>query len=292
MTDLELLTARASRVGSLPVARVLPSRPHRTVGAWCFADLMGPVELAAGAGVDVAPHPHCGLQTVTWLFAGEILHRDSLGSEQVIRPGQCNLMTAGHGVAHSEESVTRTGGPVHGIQLWAAQPSVTRGGDAAFEHHGELARVAMTGARGDAEATVFVGGFAGVASPARRDWESFGAEVAVRGAVDVPLVAAHEHLVVVIDGAVAVDGTAIAPGVHAYLAPGRDGATLQSADDARVLLLGGVPFPEPIEMWWNFVARSRQELGEAWRQWSDGAPRFPSVASPLPRTEVAPPPWL
>jgi redox-sensitive bicupin YhaK (pirin superfamily) len=169
---------------------------------------------------------------------------------------------------------------------------VTRGGDAAFEHHGELARVAMTGARGDAEATVFVGGFAGVASPARRDWESFGAEVAVRGAVDVPLVAAHEHLVVVIDGAVAVDGTAIAPGVHAYLAPGRDGATLQSADDARVLLLGGVPFPEPIEMWWNFVARSRQELGEAWRQWSDGAPRFPSVASPLPRTEVAPPPWL
>jgi redox-sensitive bicupin YhaK (pirin superfamily) len=117
MTDLELLTARASRVGSLPVARVLPSRPHRTVGAWCFADLMGPVELAAGEGVDVAPHPHCGLQTVTWLFAGEILHRDSLGSEQVIRPGQCNLMTAGHGVAHSEESVTRTGGPVHGIQL-------------------------------------------------------------------------------------------------------------------------------------------------------------------------------
>ncbi len=274
------------------MARVLPARPHRTVGGWCFVDLMGPVELAAGEGVDVAPHPHCGLQTVTWLFAGEILHRDSIGSEQVIRPGQCNLMTAGHGVAHSEESVSRSGGPVHGIQLWAAQPSATRDGDAAFEHHGGLPRVALSGPRGAAEATVFVGGFGGVESPARRDWESVGAEVQVRGRVDLPLAGAHEHLVVVIDGAVTVDRTALAPGTHAYLAPGRDGVALQAADDARVVLLGGLPFPETVEMWWNFVARSREELGVAWRQWSDRDPRFPEVASPLPRTEVPPPPWL
>ena len=298
MTELELLTARASQVGSLPVARVLPSRPHRTVGAWCFADLMGPVDLPAGEGADVAPHPHCGLQTVTWLFAGEILHRDSLGSEQVIRPGQCNLMTAGHGVAHSEESTSRRGGRVHGIQLWAAQPSATRDGAAAFEHHADLPRVALSGPQGAGEATVFVGGFAGVASPAQvdqgRDWESLGVEVTVRGAVDVPVVATHEHAVVVIDGTVAVGGMPLAAGTHAHLGPGPDGFTLEAIDepdDARVVLLGGVPFPEELTMWWNFVARSRAEISAAWQQWSDGDPRFPDVASPMPRTEVDPPHW-
>jgi redox-sensitive bicupin YhaK (pirin superfamily) len=292
MAELERLTGRGSRVGSLPVARVLPSRPHRTVGGWCFADLMGPVELPAGEGADVPPHPHCGLQTVTWLFAGEMLHRDSLGSEQVIRPGQCNLMTAGHGVAHSEESVSRSGGLVHGIQLWAAQPLATRDGEAAFEHHADLPRVALLGANGgSAEATVFVGGFAGVESPARRDWESIGAEVVVRGAIDVPLVAAYEHLMVVIDGAVTVDRSDLAPGEHAYLPIGRGGATLQATDGARVVLLGGLPFPEQLTMWWNFVARSRDEIDVAWRQWTDGDARFPAVASPLPRTEVDPPHW-
>jgi redox-sensitive bicupin YhaK (pirin superfamily) len=253
---------------------------------------MGPVELAAGEGVDIAPHPHCGLQTVTWLFAGEILHRDSLGSEQVIRPGQCNLMTSGHGVAHSEESVTRTGGRVHGIQLWVAQPAATRDGDAAFEHIADLPRVALRGASGDGDATVFVGAFSGVESPARRDWEHFGAEVHVRGAVDVPLDRAHEHAVIVIDGAVRVDGTDLAPGTHAYLAPGRDGCALAAVDDARVILLGGAPFPEELVMWWNFVARTRDEIAKAWRQWTDRDPRFPEVASPLPRTEIAPPPWI
>jgi redox-sensitive bicupin YhaK (pirin superfamily) len=291
--ELELLRARASQVGALPVARVLPSRVHRTVGAWCFADLMGPVELGVGEGVDVAPHPHCGLQTVTWLFAGEILHRDSLGSEQVIRPGQCNLMTAGHGVAHSEESVTRRGGRVRGIQLWVAQPAATRDGDAAFAHIADLPRIALRGARGDAEATVFVGAFAGAESPARRDWDHFGAEAHLRGSVDVPLATAHEHAVVVIDGAVEVDGTELAPGTHAFLAAGRDGCALTAVGgDARVILLGGAPFPEELVMWWNFVARTRDEIATAWRQWTDGDERFPEVASPLPRTEIAPPPWL
>jgi len=292
VADIETWESRASRVGALPVARVLPVRAHRTVGAWCFADLMGPVDLPAGEGADVAPHPHCGLQTVTWLFAGEILHRDSLGSEQLIRPGQCNLMTAGHGVAHSEESVSRSGGRVHGIQLWAAQPSATRDGAPAFEHHGELPRVALRGAGGSAEAAVFVGEFAGVTAAARRDWEYFGADLQLRGAVDVPLVVGHEHLVVVVDGVVRVDNTDLDPGAHAYLPPGRAAATLRAASDARVVLLGGVPFPEELTMWWNFVARSRDEISAAWQQWSDGDPRFPDVASPMPRTEVAPPPWF
>jgi redox-sensitive bicupin YhaK (pirin superfamily) len=290
--ELELLTARSTRVGSLPVARVLPSRPHRTVGAWCFADLMGPVELARGEGVDVAPHPHCGLQTVTWLFDGEILHCDSLGSEQVIRPGQCNFMTAGHGVAHSEESTSRAGGLVHGIQLWVAQPAETVEGEPAFEHIADPPQVALKGPNGGAEAIVFVGEFAGAASPARHDWEHFGAEVQLRGAVDLPLGRAHEHAVIVIDGVLRVDGVELAPGTHVYLPPGRDGCTLAATDDARVILLGGVPFPEELVMWWNFVARTRDEIATAWRQWTDADDRFPTVASSLPRTEVDPPPWL
>ena len=126
--SVEVLESRASLVGELTVRRALPRRAHRTVGAWCFADHMGPATVTVERGIDIGPHPHIGLQTVTWLVAGEILHRDSLGSEQVIRPGQLNLMTAGDGVAHSEERTGRYAGEVHGIQLWVAQPSSTRCG--------------------------------------------------------------------------------------------------------------------------------------------------------------------
>src|SRR5688572_17423403 len=133
---LELLDARESRVGALTVRRALPQRARRTVGAWCFVDHLGPTP--PGADVGIAPHPHSGLQTATWLLDGELLHRDSLGSEQEIRPGQLNLMSAGRGVAHSEEA---TGGrrerTLHGVQLWLAQPEATRHGPAAFEHHAE-----------------------------------------------------------------------------------------------------------------------------------------------------------
>ena len=129
--DLEVLEARQAHVGAFAVRRLLPRRQRRTVGAWCFVDHMGPADLTGGNGLDIGPHPHIGLQTVTWLFDGEVLHRDSLGSEQLIRPGQLNLMTAGHGVAHAEESPATTG-LTHGVQLWVAQPRETRDGAAAF----------------------------------------------------------------------------------------------------------------------------------------------------------------
>jgi hypothetical protein len=121
----EIIAGRTAMVGSVPVRRVLPRRPRRTVGAWCFADHVGPVEVS-GSGADIGPHPHMGLHTVTWLLDGELLHRDSLGSEQLIRPGQVNLMTAGHGVAHAEESAPGARGVLHGVQLWVAQPEATR----------------------------------------------------------------------------------------------------------------------------------------------------------------------
>src|ERR687897_3072291 len=120
------------------VRRLLPQRPRRMVGAWCFVDVFGPDDVADRPGMQIGPHPHTGLQTVTWLVQGEVLHRDSLGSEQPIRPGQLNLMTAGHGVSHAEESPAGPPTHQHGIQLWVAQPEATRHGPAAFEHHAEL----------------------------------------------------------------------------------------------------------------------------------------------------------
>ncbi len=288
---VEVLETRRSTVGSMEVRRALPRRGHRTVGAWCFADHMGPVPVTEEQGVDIGPHPHIGLQTVTWLVAGEILHRDSLGSEQLIRPGQLNLMTAGRGVAHAEEASGQYRGDLHGIQLWVAQPEGTRHGEPAFEHHAELPTVDL----GTAIATVIVGALDGVASPARRDTDHTGVEVVLRpGTALVPVPAAHEHAVVVLDGAVCIDGTAVGPGQLGYVGAGRDELALSSADGttARLLLLGGVPFGEEILMWWNFVARSRDEVAEAQRTWNtgDGA-RFGAVASDLARIEAPPLAW-
>lgn len=275
---VELLTARETVVGEMRVRRALPRRGHRTVGAWCFADHMGPASVTEDRGVDIGPHPHIGLQTVTWLAAGEVLHRDSLGSEQVIKPGQLNLMTAGRGVSHSEEATGRYAGELHGIQLWVAQPQSTRWGEPAFEHWPSLPAASV----GGVEATVLVGSFAGVASPARRDTDHFGAELVVRGPGEAPIEAGHEHAVVVLEGSVTVDGATVEPGRLGYLAPGR--SSLAFGGSGRLLLLGGEPFESEIFMWWNFVARSTDEVDEAWADWESAeSTRFGSVASPLAR---------
>ncbi len=285
---LELEVGRATQVGSLPVRRVLPHRPRRTVGAWCFADLVGPVPVRAAGSVGIGPHPHMGLQTVTWLVSGGLLHRDSLGSEQLIRPGQLNLMTAGHGVAHAEEDPGLVGGVLHGVQLWVAQPQGTRDGAPGFEHHEDLPRTELEGAR----ATVLVGEFAGLESSARRDTEHVGVELTLRRpGVLVPLHDDYEHALVVLEGSVSVDGQAVEPGVLAYLGRGRHECQFDVSAPARVLLLGGVPFPEPVLMWWNFVARTREEISEARHQWSADDGRFGTVRSSLERIEVGRPPW-
>ena len=278
---------RVTQVGSLPVRRVLPQRPRRTVGAWCFADHVGPVAADEAGAFGIGPHPHMGLQTVTWLVSGALLHLDSLGSEQLIRPGQLNLMTAGHGVAHAEED-PGTVGDLHAVQLWVAQPDATRDGAPAFEHHAELPRVDLEGG----EATVLVGDFAGRTSPARRDTEHMGAELTLRrGTSVVPLRGDYEHALVVLDGSVRVDAESVEPGVLAYLGAGRAEVALVADASARALLLGGLPFPEPVLMWWNFVGRTRDELSEARRQWSSDDGRFGTVPSSLSRREVGPAPW-
>lgn len=287
--SVEVIAARDTVVGTLPVRRALPRRERRMVGAWCFLDHMGPVTVTAEQGMDIAPHPHIGLQTVTWLVSGQVVHRDSLGSEQLIRPGEVNLMTAGNGVSHSEERPERAGGELHGVQLWIAQPDETRHGPAAFEHHSDL----PTAEIGSAEVTVLVGELDGLASPARRDTDHLGAELRVgRGRATLPLREGREHAVAVLDGSVTVQDRFVATGELAYLGPGRDEVELAARDSARCLLIGGTPFPEPVLMWWNFVARDREEIGAAYRDWASAAERFGRVDSRLPRIETTAPPWL
>ncbi|WP_426571226.1 pirin family protein [Aquihabitans sp. McL0605] len=286
--DIEVTEGRAAEVGEFQVQRVLPYRARRTVGAWCFVDQMGPGPVTAEHGLDIAPHPHIGLQTVTWLLHGEVLHRDSLGSEQVIRPGQLNLMTAGAGVSHSEETRGVYDGTLHGVQLWVALPDATRFGAPAFEHHFELPRVELD----NGAATVLVGELAGTTSPARRDTDHFGADLALQvGTSTVPLAPTHEHAVAVLDGAVAVDGTLLEPGRLGYLGVGRRELALTADAPARVLLLGGTPFPDQLVMWWNYVARTRDEVTEAHHSWVGDDGRFGTVRSPLDRIVIGDPPW-
>ena len=287
MTDVELTASHEAQVGEFTVRRALPRRGRRTVGAWCFADHMGPADVTEGSGLDVGPHPHMGLQTVTWLLDGQALHKDTLGSEQVITPGQLNLMTAGHAVAHAEEATGHYRGRLEGIQLWIALPDATRDGTAAFEHHAELPRCDLDGA----VATVLVGDLAGTRSPARHDTPLIGADLDLRAPTTVPLRPDFEYALVVMRGAVAVGGTQATPGHLAYLGLGRDEVRLDVTEPARAILLGGEPFAEPLLMWWNFVARTRDEIDDAYASWRDQDDRFGRVRSSLPVIPAAAPFW-
>src|SRR4051794_30776701 len=270
---VELSDSRDERVGNIRVRRALPRRRRRTVGAWCFADHMGPAQVSEASGLDVGPHPHIGLQTVTWLIGGEVLHRDSLGSEQVIKPGELNLMTAGNAVVHAEEATGHYRGTLAGIQLWAAMPEATRHGAAAFEHHAELPRRDLDGG----VATVFLGDFANLVSPARHDTPLVGVDLALHDSTTLPLRPDFEYAVVVLDGALGIDSQPLAPGKLGYLGRGRDELTLGVGEPTHAVMLGGAPFQEPIVMWWNFVGRSRAEIDAAYASWSAQDDRFGPV---------------
>ncbi len=225
---------------------------------------MGPAPIEPPRGLDIAPHPHTGLQTLTWLVEGEALHRDSLGTQQPIRPGELNLMTAGRGVAHSEEGTANYRGELHGAQLWIAQPSATRDGPPAFEHHATLPQVDLVGA----VATVLVGRLGDVVSPARHDTDHVGVDLSLHGG-DTTLALRDdvEYALIVLSGAARVDDHVVEPGHLAYLGLGRDEIRLTSRERSRALLVGGVPFEEPVMMWWNYVARTRQEILDAHQSW-------------------------
>lgn len=257
------------------VRRLLPHRERRMVGAWCFVDHFGPEDIGSGPGMQVPPHPHTGLQTVTWLLEGEVLHRDSLGSLQTIVPGQLNLMTSGHGIAHSEESPPGHPPGMHGLQLWVALPEGARSGEARFEHYPTMPVRTEDGVT----ITVVVGELGELRSPARVHTPLFGAEVALAAGSEtsVPLRTDFEYAAVTLTGTAQVGDTALEPGALLYLGSGRDAIPLRAAAEARLFLLGGEPFEEPLVMWWNFVARSHEEIVAAREDWAAGAARFGEV---------------
>lgn len=272
---------------AMAVTRTLPNRARRMVGAWCFLDHYGPDDVADSPGMRVPPHPHTGLQTVSWLVEGEVLHRDSLGSLQLIRPGGLNLMTAGRGISHSEESAaspTDRSPALHGVQLWVALPGSDRGVEPRFEHHADLPVLDRDGAA----ATVFLGELGGVASPAIVHSPLVGAEVVLSPGADarLPLRPEWEHAVLVLSGEADVDGEPLGRGPLLYLGCGRTALPLRAGEPARVLLLGGEPFEERIVMWWNFVGRDHDEVVAARADWAAGASRFGTVrgyaGDPLP----------
>ena len=253
--------------GGFGIARALPSASRRTVGAWCFLDHAGPVRFPPGKGMRVGPHPHIGLQTFTWMIEGEVLHNDSLGNRQLIRPGEVNLMTAGRGIAHSEESVGEQGA-VHAAQLWIALPDAHRHGEPAFVHHPKLPQVQVDGFR----ATVLAGRAFDQRSPVQLHSDLVGIDVVAEGAARtrVDLDPRFEHALLCLRGAAQVDDEAIEPGSLLYAAPGRTQLELRCDAAAQLLLIGGTPFPEPVLMWWNFVARTPQEIQGAAADWNAG----------------------
>ncbi len=300
--DVELVEPRDVPLGgprAMTVRRTLPSRGRSLVGPFCFADHYGPDDVAATGGMDVPPHPHTGLQTVTWLFEGAVLHRDAIGSEQTVAPGQLNLMTAGHGICHSEESTPGmfpADRVLHGVQLWTALPESARHGDRAFEHVADLPVVTV----GDARVRVFLGRFGDVESPARAYSPLVAAQVDLPAGARVTLDVdpSFEHGVLLDTGALRVEGHDVAPAWLAYAPPGRSSLVLEAGDaPVRAVLLGGVPFDEPVLMWWNFVARTHDEVVEARAQWQAavagdpaGVARFGRVdgyaGPPLPAPEL------
>lgn len=274
---LEALPAHETTLGEgMAIKRVLPNRLRRLVGAWTFLDHFGPISLTADSqGMRVGPHPHIGLQTVSWLYSGEILHRDSLGYRQVIQPGQLNLMTAGRGIAHSEESPQPHSNTLHGLQFWIALPDRSRNIEPAFDHFVELPRIERDGYR----ATLVIGEASGEKSPAQVYSPLTGMDVELldRGARSVPLNPDFEHAILLTEGELDVEGTAMNHSTLYYLGAGRQHVKLNCRAPTRAFLFGGKPMGEEVLLWWNFVARSTDEMQNARADWEAHSPRFGEV---------------
>ncbi|KOX22730.1 MULTISPECIES: pirin family protein [unclassified Streptomyces] len=291
----ELLAPRHVRLGeSTEVRRLLPNLGRRMVGAWVFVDHYGPDDIADEPGMQVPPHPHTGLQTVSWLHEGEVLHRDSTGALQTIRPRELGLMTSGRAISHSEESPRPHARFLHGAQLWVALPDAHRHVEPHFEHHADLPRATAPGLT----ATVVLGSLDGAASPGTTYTPIVGADLALTAGTEanLPLEPDFEYAVLAMSGEARVDGVPVLPGSMLYLGCGRTELPLHALSDAGLMLLGGEPFAEEIVMWWNFVGRSGDEIVQARNDWEKGS-RFGEVhgydgarlsAPALPTTPLKP----
>lgn len=275
---------------SLDVRRILPGHPIRTIGPWCFVDHYGPT----GSPMEVGPHPHCGIQTVSWLLSGRITHRDSRGHKALIRPGDLSLMTAGHGIAHSEYStIDQDRSPeLAGVQLWVALPDTVREVGAQFEHHTLLPTWEQEGL----VLHLLLGQLAGASSPATSYQPMVGAAIGLTGDSQavLPLDPDMEYGVLVAAGSANVAGADISMGRLRYLGWGNSQVKLGSRNGAQLLLLGGPPMSEHLLMWWNFVARDHDEIVAARDAWMSGdrfgGDRFGTVAddpgTPIPAPEL------
>lgn len=290
MTSIVRISSRDADLGDgLKVRRVLPSRQQRMVGAWCFLDHAGPVTFAPGRGMHVGAHPHIGLQTFTWLVEGEVLHRDSLGNEQIIRPGQVNLMTAGRGVAHTEDSLA-DGSRLHAAQLWIALPPEAQDCRPDFSHYPELPQWQTNGAT----LTLLAGDYASQTAPARLHSPLLGIDIANEAATAVALDLRpdFEYALLPLSGSLRLDGETFLADEFAYLGRNRNQLHLELAPASKVLLLGGEPFAKPVLMWWNFVGFDKATIATAQRQWESGDARFGMIGNGRGLRLQAPPlPW-
>jgi redox-sensitive bicupin YhaK (pirin superfamily) len=276
---VEVLHPREVPLGgprAMLVRRTLPQRERSLVGAWCFADHYGPHDVRGSTGMDVPPHPHTGLQTVSWLFSGEVEHRDSAGVHQLVRPGELNLMTAGAGICHSEVSTAATT-ILHGVQLWVALPDAARNTGRDFAHY-VPEPLELPGAT----ARVFLGGLAGSRSPVHTFSPLLGAQIdlAPRARLELAIDPAFEHGLLLDQGSAEMAGVRLEIADLAYQGPGASSLPLHNPGDqpVRLLLLGGTPFTEELVMWWNFVGRSHDDIVEYRRLWQNADARFGAVA--------------
>jgi quercetin 2,3-dioxygenase len=267
---------RELTLGSLAISRALPVKQRRLVGPWCFLDRFGPLTFSKGKPMDVAPHPHIGLQTVTWLLQGEVMHDDSLGYESILRPGGVNVMTSGNAIAHAEQTPGDNSGQLSGVQLWVALPDSHRHMSATFEHIAQVPVIESPAGR----VQVFAGALQGETSPAVHFSEILGADLHVHAGhtLTLPLRATFEHALLVLSGDITLDSEPLEERVLYYVGTTRSAASVSSRNGGRLLLIGGPPFPETILMWWNFVARTEEEIAQARADWEAGQ-RFGNVTA-------------
>ncbi len=282
-----LLTARRVYLGkTTEVARALPDAQIRMIGAWCFLDHYGPESVRDSPGMQVWAHPHTGLQTVSWLLEGEVEHRDSVGSQVMVRPQQLHIMTAGVGIVHSEMSLPSKPPTLHGVQLWVALPTSDRNTRPRFDSHVQLPLLAVPGLTG----TVLIGELSGVRSPAAGHTPLVGADLTVAPGVPVELQVddAFEYGVFVVQGELTVESTPVGVDQLLYLGSRRRSVALHSNGGSRVMLLGGEPFGEEIVMWWNFVGRSHDEIVAFRGAWERREPMFPPIVDRTEKVMEAP----
>jgi len=267
----QVIVPRTVDLGDFAVRRALPSARTRMVGPFIFFDHFGPAEFHAGSGLDVRPHPHIGLATVTYLFDGEIMHRDSLGTAMAIKPGEVNWMTAGRGIVHSERTrpEKRVGGePIHGLQMWVALPAAKEEMEAAFAHHAtaEFPVIKENGKN----VRVVVGALYGSSSPVPVVHETIFGDVHLKAGTSLPLDADHEERAIyVIEGVVDISGDRFEPGRLLVFKPA-DAPTITAINNAHFVIVGGAPMDGPRHIWWNFVSSRKERIEQAKADWKAG----------------------